>query len=455
MTKKPKILFVPAYYNNSDQNWVEFFLAHSRKKLSDLNIDYTESTPLNDLDNIETIKTQSRKENFDVVVLYLVTWIDPNVAVDLITKLKEYPVIVWCSDYRVIEGKRQQTGAFAALLPIKGSFEKIGINSAYIYENSDRADTNLQLLNMFSAASAISSLKTSRIAMVGHTALGIYPGMIDPLLIKSLFGTEILQLDNYTLIETCKNILKEENIDKGLETFFKDFTFTSPISDEQKRLCVAMTKAIRYLISKYKLSAISMKCCYELAIDFGFAPCVPLSILSDECVTSCECDIPVTLTQLIMHYITQKPSTYVDMLIMEDHRICCACCGFGSFEYAAENPACIGCSKTGQNENELTFNRVINSSHYESGVYTLARLNFPNGQKPCLQVILGQHNKDSEPFYEFGCQEYQSLALNIKTSTSEIIEKIGSQHFSVMQGNIIDQLKYFCKFMNIEMTNFF
>lgn len=454
MIEKSKILFVPAYYNNADQGWVNNFLEKAKETLNKLNLDYTQTSPLSDLDSIETIKFESKKQNYDVLVIYLITWIDPNVAVDLGLKLKEYSAIIWCSDYRVIDDKKQQTGAFAAFLPIKGSLEQLDFNAVYLYDIFAKTNTASELYGMVRAASAVSKLRTAKVAMVGNTALGIYPGMIHPLHIKKLFGTEIIFLDNYTLIELCKKNLAQPNLDKQSEILFKNFKFTESISEKQKHLCISMIQAIKELVKRNKLSAISLKCCYELAVNFGFAPCVPLSILSDECVTSCECDIPVTITQLILSYLTGQASPYADLLIMEEFSIHCACCGFGAFKYAAGNLRQIGCSQTGQNENELTFNRVINNSQYEPGVYTLARLNILENQKPYLQVILGEHTNDSEPFCEFGCKQYQNLSLRVKQPTSGIIQKIGSQHFAVMQGDVTNLLIHFCTFMDIEIQTF-
>ena len=97
---------------------------------------------------------------------------------------------------------------------------------------------------------------------------------------------------------------------------------------------------------------------------------------------------------------------------------------------------------------------MINNSRYQDGVYTLARLNVPGNGKPYLQAILGENRNDFDASYEFGCKEYPSLGLIVKQQTSHLLEKLGSQHFALVKGDVVDKLKHFCKFMDIEVEIF-
>ena len=352
------------------------------------------------------------------------------------------------------EGKKTHFGALAGFLPTKGSLEQIGVRFAYLYGNADRKGLTARLSDIIAAARAVARIRQSRIGMVGYTALGMYPGMVNPLQIKELFGTEIIPIDSYTLVNLCETILRDQNLTQNVKSFGQQFNFVDPLSTKDKRMCIAMTEAIRQLVAQHKLSAITLRCCFELATDFSFAPCVPLSILSDECVVSCESDIPVTLSQLVLHDLTGKPSPYVDIIMMEDFRMYCSCCGFGAFGYAYQGDKRIAYSDTGEYESEFSFRKVINNSRYQDGVYTLVRLNVPGKGKPYLQAILGENRSDFDAFYELGCKEYPSLGLIVKQQTSHLLEQLGSQHFALVKGDVVDKLKPFCKFMDIEMEIF-
>lgn len=453
MNEKPKILLIPAYFTGADKGCVQNSLTDVRNILDNIGVDHTQTLPLSDIDTSAVVKGNVRNCEYDLVLLFLVGWIDPNVAVDLLIDLKDKPILIWSLDYFRCKQKKSHLGTLAGFISIKGSLEQIGIKFTYLYGNTNKSDLTAELTDIVAAAQAVTQIRKSRLGMVGYTALGMYPAMAHPLEIKKTLGTEIVPIDNHTLINLCNTACKAKDMNKNLDSFRKIYSFTTPLEEKDEKMCLAMTEAIRQLVAANNLSAITLRCCFELAIDFGFAPCVPLSILSNEFVTSCESDIPVTLSQLMLHYVTGQPAAYVDILMMEDFRIYCACCGFGAFEYA-RSKKCIAYSTAGKGDNDLTYRRLTNSSGYEDGIYTLARLRFSGEDRVFLQVILGENKNDFEPFYELGCENFPSLGLIVKQNTSKLLEKLESQHFAIIKGNVVKKLKYLCKFMGIEMQIF-
>lgn len=452
MTRKTRVLLVPAYYGSTDKGCVDRDLAGAKAVLEKTGVEYRETSPLSDLDTASEIRKQAQGGDYDAVLLYLISWVDMNVAVDLLNALSNKPCVVWSVDWFEHKGKRTHLGAPAALLPIKGSLEQMGIGFSYLYGNPGKDGLPEELSAVLDAAGAIAALAQSRIGMVGFAALGMYPGMVHPLRIKKLFGTEIVPIDNYTLVKMCDENLGDEALLRNAGPLADKCTLTEPIAEKDERTCVAMTEAIRQLVARHGLSAITLKCCFELASDYGFAPCVPLSTLSDDCVVSCESDIPVTMTQLILHQLARKPSPYVDVMMMGESRMYCACCGFGAFGYARDGERRIAYSGTGECESELSFGRVINTSRYEDGTYTLARLNVPLEGKPFMHVITGENRNDFEPFYELGCKEYPSLGLIVQQPTDRIMDALGSQHLALVEGNMTPKLRHFCRFAGIEMN---
>ncbi|NQT93615.1 MAG: hypothetical protein HQ559_12720 [Lentisphaerae bacterium] len=451
MTEKTRVLLVPAYYGSTDKGCVDRDLNDAKAVLDKTDVDYTETVALSDLDTGAAIRKQAQSAEYDVVLLYLISWVDMNVVVDLLSGLGNRPCIVWSVDWFACEEKRTHLGAFAALLPIKGSLEQMGIKFSYLYGNPGKEGLQAELAAMLDAAGAVAALARARIGMVGYAALGMYPGMVHPLGIKKLLGAEIIPIDNHTLISLCEANMEDDSLLSEKESFEETFNITEPLSEKDVHTCVAMTAAIRQLVERHGLAAITLKCCFELASDYGFAPCVPLSMLSDECVTSCESDIPVTLTQLVLRHLARKPSPYVDVMMMGESRMYCACCGFGAFAYARDGDKRIAYSCTGECESELSFGRVINTSRYEDGAYTLARLNVPLEGRPFMQVITGENRNDFEPFYELGCKEYPSMGLIVKQPTDRIMDALTSQHLALVEGDMTERLRHFCRFTGIEM----
>ena len=450
-TERPKVLLVPCHFSGADDEAVSEHLSDAKALLRQVGAEPIETSPLEDLDGVAAIERQSREEECDVVLLHLVGWVDTNVAVDLISRLKGKPIAIWSGDYFIAEGRKTHLGALAGFLPIKGALEQMGVAFAYVYGNADRAEVAEELSDIVAAGGAAARIGRSRVGMVGYTALGVYPGMVHPLRIKQLLGAEIVHIDNYTLVNRCEKVLARANLRRDLKAFERTVVFSDAVSEKDRTLCMAMTEAIRQVVAEYKLSAITVRCCFELAGDYGCAPCVPLSILSDECVTSCESDIPVTLSQLILRCIGGRPSPYVDIIMLEDFRIHAACCGFGAFSYAASDERSADYSESRESKGEMAFRRVINSSGYEEGRYTLARLCIGMDGDAYVEALVGENRNGREAFYESGCREFPSLGLAVGKDRRSLLKTLGSQHLAVIKGDVVNRLRQFCAFRGIEM----
>ena len=89
-------------------------------------------------------------------------------------------------------------------------------------------------------------------------------------------------------------------------------------------------------VLKGTLDAINVKCQPELSQIYGCVACLPLSLIAGESiVAACEGDLPVTVTMLMLHYLSGKVVTYGDMLDIHDDQILLSPCGFAPLSLAA------------------------------------------------------------------------------------------------------------------------
>jgi L-fucose isomerase-like protein len=451
MNERKKIFLVPAHFGSLDTDPVSRYIAEAREVLGGNQIEYVETRSLTDLDSIPAVEAQLAVGECEAILLYMITWVDPNVIVDFMLRHARLPVIIWVADYFRRGGAKVHLGALAGFLPVKGTLEELDIPCVYFYQAEISKESAKELADMIAAAAAVNRITRARIGMVGYTALGMYPGMVHPLQIKQKFGTEIVSLDSHSLIGRCDELLKNADSPHRIESCFRNLGGAENLSAADRDKCAAMTEAIRQLVAEYGLSAITIRCCFEMAADYGFTPCVPLSVLSDQCVTSCESDIPVTLTQLILHYLAGKPAAYVDLLIVEDFRIHASCCGFSALAYARNAIRRVDYSSIEGETTAYAYPRVISASGYEEGPYTLARLILPMKSEPFLHVIYGENKNDFESFREYGCKQFPSLNLTVNRSKTEILERLTSQHYALLKGNVLGKLKYYCQFMKMEL----
>ena len=81
--KKTKALLIPGYYSSADRECVDTYLAEATALLEQLDVGHTQTSPLGDLDDAAAIQKEAKACEYDVVLLYLISWVDMNVVVDL------------------------------------------------------------------------------------------------------------------------------------------------------------------------------------------------------------------------------------------------------------------------------------------------------------------------------------------------------------------------------------
>ena len=130
---------------------------------------------------------------------------------------------------------------------------------------------------------------------------------------KKLLGTEVVQLDQYTLIHKA-DTMDPARIEAYRPVMEAEWNISEDIAAADIDKTIAFYLALKDLVQEHKLDGVTVKCQYELSIEYGFTPCVALSILGAEMPVSCEGDVYMLLTQMVMHYISGDTTTYGDVL---------------------------------------------------------------------------------------------------------------------------------------------
>ena len=165
-------------------------------------------------------------------------------------------------------------------------------------------------------------------------------------------------------------------------------------------------------------------------------------MLGGELPVSCEGDIPLITTQLIMHYLSNGgTTTYCDLTDIGEKDLTFAACGFAPF--------CLGEGKPKVDKTETLYEGVANCTIYKEGCVTLARLAYTK-QRSYKMHIAGGMAHHAEPFREVGCLPYPSMAVTLDGSTEHFGQHMMSQHYSIMYGDYRKQLSEFCDLMGIQ-----
>jgi L-fucose isomerase-like protein len=169
--------------------------------------------------------------------------------------------------------------------------------------------------------------------------------------------------------------------------------------------------------------------------------CVPLSVLAENgVVASCEGDILVTVSMLMLNYLSKSITAYADIInINEDNTIKLSPCGFIPYSLGDKDKREI--RKFMPN---VGFKGIQNSFVYKPGKVTLLRL--------------VEDRFDYHIIYTVGTglptelrQGYMpALDVDIGDKTQEFIEHLAGQHYAFCYGDFSAELNQLAKIMKIK-----
>jgi L-fucose isomerase-like protein len=276
-------------------------------------------------------------------------------------------------------------------------------------------------------------------------------GDIDFMKMKRDLGPEIVEFDSYSLIRLMeKQDLDGDEFKKNVAEITA--SLGSPLGKRLEKI-TCMYSAIKELIVKAYANAVTIKCNFELSQEFGLTACIPLSVLGNQIVASCEADIPAVLTQLLLHFLSDgKVSTYADIHEILDDRILVAACGFapGAMcidqkvipDMPSDNPEGLG----------ATFGDYItNKNYFNPGQVTMCRLlKEPDGKfsfHAARGVAVGNVGRVSE----IGCPQYPFTEIRLSTDVDTFAQNLGSHHYAIVYGDLSRELDLFCQIKGMNL----
>jgi len=176
-------------------------------------------------------------------------------------------------------------------------------------------------------------------------------------------------------------------------------------------------------------------------------------VLGNDIVASCEADIPLLLTQLILHYLSGgEISTYGDIHEISVDRVLVAACGYAPAGLCIDNK--IICDMPVPNPKGLgaTFKDYItNKNHLKPGRVTLARVLKESNGEFSIHYTLGNALGDIGKVSELDTPQYPFTEIELQGNVDQFAQNMGSHHYALVYADISRQLESFCKHKDINL----
>ena len=438
------VLFLPFGYPGYPAADVKRHIEVSRELLRSLGLKLVSADDIITLDDCSQAIGKACSGKWDCVIVLLATWVEaPNILrVISSAGLEHVPMLLWAHDnVPGAQGKPTISfGSIASAGVLRETFEEMGFRFRFVVGNPGDAKLSLEISSFCRAASAKASLSNARLGMVGFVSMGMYTGISDNIKVKKLLGAEIVHVDQYSLISHIDSI-DSEAVKVVSDEIHREWRLSPSVEPGHIEKTARIYLRMMQIVKEQQLDAVSIKCQYEMSMDYGFTPCVALSLLGGRMPTSCEGDMYLLLSQMILAGITGNVTTYGDVLAFKEKSIVCAACGFAPKCYLEGERPVI-------DKHTALYSGLLITSTFKPQEVTLMRLaNDGTGFK--MHIVCGSAD-GMKNFHEIGCPAYAGAEISLENkSVPEFAQEIMSQHYAIVPGNCTRELADFCMLCGI------
>ncbi|HID94589.1 MAG TPA: hypothetical protein EYP53_00835 [Candidatus Latescibacteria bacterium] len=437
--RKPKAVLVPFGYPGYPDSYLERFTEESVEALKGLGIELRRSAIVKvRSDAAEAVKAL-KEEDFDFLIVLILSWLEAPNVIDVVDGFPDVPILLWSHTMFKENGEWMTLGPMPGAGVIRQTFEELGLNFKFVYGMPDEEKVRREIGLLARAASVVYRLRHSTVGLLGYASMGMYTACFDHLPLREKLGVEVQHMDQYVAVKRIEE-MEDEQVERLVKEAKEIWEIGQGVTDRDLIISLKMYRALKDLVEEFGWSALQIKCQYELSKHYKSVPCIPLSMLGNEVPSSCEGDILLIVTQLMLHYLMGGIASYGDIHTVEEDRILVGACGYAPFGL------CDGRPKV--DKTEVLYEGVANCSLYKEGRVTLARLGYRRDRSLKMHIVTGEAKKP-RPFREVGCLPYPSMEVVLDGKGDNVAQNLASQHYAIAYGDFREELLELCNLLSI------
>lgn len=447
--RRPRAGFIPFGYPDYPQDVVKDFMNKGREEIESLDIEVFASRPVIVYEDHKKAIEDIRGKDVDFLVALVVSWVEAPNVISTLRPFFHKPILLWGMTTFECNGWRTYIGAITGSCVIRETLEEMDVKLKFVYGMPGSAKVKEGIREFAKICRAINLLSESRIGLIGYSSMGMYTGTFDHVSLRNRIGVEIEHLDTYTLIKHIEKTGENDELRRLVKEANENWMTNDKIDDEDYVKCMKMYLAIKSIIEEAHYQGLTIKCHYEMSRNYGTVACIPLAMLGDRYTISCEGDVLLIVTQLILHYLSGKLTFYFDILDITEKRILAGNCGNVPLAMARNGKVII--SKYGAGKGlGATFGGLMNSSPYEEGKITFARMS-AKGDRYRMHIATGTTVADIGKVHELDCPVYPGGEIILDGDTDHFGAHVMSQHYAATYADVKIPLIEFCKLLGIEI----
>jgi len=190
-----------------------------------------------------------------------------------------------------------------ALLEAYPLLRRMGSTAVFV-EELEAGAAEKALAPALRALKAASRIRGARLGIVGEPSPWLVYSRVEPRRLSERLGVELVEISIDELEEVFRGVAPDAGLVEKVAS--GAVSVERPPGEIEK--AVRLYQALRFLIEKYRLDAVTVEC-FAIIPRLDTTACLPFAILNSEgFVAGCEGDVPSTLTMMMLSWSTGMPA---------------------------------------------------------------------------------------------------------------------------------------------------
>ncbi len=388
-------------------------------------------------------------KEYDCLILCVAGWIPTHAVIHVTDRFRHIPMLLWglCGWYE--NGKLITTADQAGTTALRPALEAMGYTFKYVYSIVNKPLPLKKIDSYISACHARAALRDAKIGTMGYRDMLLYGTQFEGNSMRGKLGIEV---EPFEMLEMVQNLegLSEEKVEENVRYVKEHWHFEADCDDAVIEKGVRYALAVGKKVEERGYKAISLIDVDGMKKLLGFPPAMVFMLLERwyGIHTVPENDIMGAATQMILGELTGQTVPYLEYYEFFEKSML-----IGVPDFIPE-PVTEGEVKVLPAAFGLLSASLLNVSKVKTGYVTCARLIYINGAYK-MHVYTAEA-RTPEPWNEYGWEEPAPQLPSLEVfpdccTVEEFAQKVSSQHVLVAYGDWTEEIRDFCKIMDIEM----
>ncbi len=422
------------------------FTARAEKELTAAGIELVRTDPVTgEGKEPERAVRELKRDEWDVLILNVMNWIDVRGVTRVIQAFKDRPMILYSyGGFTDENGVLIAPAAGAGTTALRYPMELWGIKFKYLFNAPDsRMDTE-GILSFGRACRAARKLKHTRLGMIGFNDMGLVSTGFNTTQLLDRIGPEVESMDMLQL-ERRMEKLTDGEVKKAVSEITRDWEYPlgKPAPEVIER-SIRLYLATMALCREKNFAGFSYKCVDGVDLEMGATHAVPSALIASSGIPYVdENDIGNLCAEMMLKYLSGKSVGFLEHYEHHPEWILLGEDGYVPGDFIDGKPQIKPVAT-------VLLGGIAHCSRMKTGQLTCCCLS-EDGAGYRMHIVRGE-GKEPPKWVEMGVPlpPWPSVKFFPEVPVRQILDHVQSQHFAYTFGDYVDELVDLCYLLDIK-----